>query len=357
MSPDPERHSAWVEAWRAAVRASPLAVGLLELPTTRIIELSQRAAELLGTTRHEAVGLEGPSFAERPQEAALTTQLVREGTLDGIQARRRVARPDGSVIEVQASGWAIRSSTGPDLELWVAEPATARRDGEEAPALPAAHELDAGRFAVGTLDDRWRVAEIITEARQVLGQRPAELIGKSMLALIHPDDAVALLSTFARATTDTNAAVHLRLRHRGGAWPTVRVEMTLGEDEGAPRFRFALSRVDESEAASSVRLERLEHHLRRIATEVHAADVSGASGGPLDLARVPALSKLSARQWEVVNRLVRGQRVSTIAAEMYLSQSTVRNHLVGVFRQAGVHSQQELIALLIRRADDPPTEG
>ena len=47
----------------------------------------------------------------------------------------------------------------------------------------------------------------------------------------------------------------------------------------------------------------------------------------------------------------------TIAAAMYLSQSTVRNHLSGIFRQVGVHSQQELIALLLRRAADPATEG
>jgi len=57
------------------------------------------------------------------------------------------------------------------------------------------------------------------------------------------------------------------------------------------------------------------------------------------------MTELSARQWEVVSRLVRGERVVTIAAEMYLSQSTVRNHLSAIFRKVGVHSQQELLAL------------
>jgi DNA-binding NarL/FixJ family response regulator len=64
--------------------------------------------------------------------------------------------------------------------------------------------------------------------------------------------------------------------------------------------------------------------------------------------RVPALSDLSARQWEVISRLARGERVSTIAADMYLSQSTVRNHLSAIFRKVGVHSQRELLALLRR---------
>jgi PAS domain S-box-containing protein len=363
-APDTDGHREWVEAWRAAVRASPLAVSLIDLTTNRLLELSPRGAELLGTTRDEGVGVDCLTFAEDPQESARTIQLVREGTLDAIRIRRRVVRSDGSVIEVKAAARAIRSGTGADLELLVAdevvyetEHATATDDGAEAPAQPAAPELDGDRLAVGTLDARWRVAQINTYARQLLGWRPTELIGKSMIELTHPDDVAALLLTFALATTERTAEAHLRLRHRGGSWPTMRVVMTLRRAEGAPRFGFALTRLDESGAASSVRIDQLEHHLRRIATEIHAADVSGASGGPLDLALLPALHELSARQWEVVSRLVRGERVPTIAAEMYLSQSTVRNHLASVFRQVGVHSQQELVALLLRHVADPSTAG
>jgi DNA-binding NarL/FixJ family response regulator len=59
---------------------------------------------------------------------------------------------------------------------------------------------------------------------------------------------------------------------------------------------------------------------------------------------------LSSRQWEIVARLRRGERVPQIARAMYLSQSTVRNHLTAVFRKFGVHSQSELLTLL--RSDD-----
>jgi DNA-binding NarL/FixJ family response regulator len=71
-------------------------------------------------------------------------------------------------------------------------------------------------------------------------------------------------------------------------------------------------------------------------------------GPTADAFRVPALSELSRRQWDVVSRLARGERVSTIATELYLSQSTVRNHLSAIFRKVGVHSQRELLALLRR---------
>jgi DNA-binding CsgD family transcriptional regulator len=62
--------------------------------------------------------------------------------------------------------------------------------------------------------------------------------------------------------------------------------------------------------------------------------------------RVPWARTLTNRQWEIVGRLMRGERVPEIASAMYLSQSTVRNHLHAVFAKAGVHSQSQLIALL-----------
>jgi DNA-binding NarL/FixJ family response regulator len=44
--------------------------------------------------------------------------------------------------------------------------------------------------------------------------------------------------------------------------------------------------------------------------------------------------------------LQRGERVPGIAREMYVSQSTVRNHLAAIFRKTGVNSQADLLALL-----------
>ena len=54
---------------------------------------------------------------------------------------------------------------------------------------------------------------------------------------------------------------------------------------------------------------------------------------------------ISPRQLEIASRLLQGERVATIAAEMYLSQKTVRNHLSAIFQKFGVHSQPELLAL------------
>lgn len=75
---------------------------------------------------------------------------------------------------------------------------------------------------------------------------------------------------------------------------------------------------------------------------------TGVSSGRDLMAQVDG--DFSERQLEIMERLVRGERVPTIARGLYLSQSTVRNHLSAIFRKFGVHSQEELLGTLRRRS-------
>jgi DNA-binding NarL/FixJ family response regulator len=68
-----------------------------------------------------------------------------------------------------------------------------------------------------------------------------------------------------------------------------------------------------------------------------------------DLTAALAADALTPREFDIVDRLIRGDRVPVIATSLFVSQSTIRNQLAAVFRKVGVHSQQELIAY-IRRA-------
>lgn len=66
---------------------------------------------------------------------------------------------------------------------------------------------------------------------------------------------------------------------------------------------------------------------------------------------------LSDREAQVVRLLVSGHGVPTIARLLFISQSTVRNHLSAVFRKLRVNSQEELTLLffaLWRDGRTPP---
>jgi len=97
--------------------------------------------------------------------------------------------------------------------------------------------------------------------------------------------------------------------------------------------------------AATPRELEFEAHLRRIAIEIEASGILARSGSipEVALARLAETSMLTPRQREVLRRLVAGQRVRTIASELFVSQSTIRNHLSAVFEHFGVHSQGELL--------------
>jgi DNA-binding CsgD family transcriptional regulator len=58
------------------------------------------------------------------------------------------------------------------------------------------------------------------------------------------------------------------------------------------------------------------------------------------------LTVLTRREKDVLQLLLEGQRVSSIARRLHLSPQTVRNHLKAIFRKLGAHSQVELIEAL-----------
>jgi PAS domain S-box-containing protein len=67
-----------------------------------------------------------------------------------------------------------------------------------------------------------------------------------------------------------------------------------------------------------------------------------------DLMKALSNRGLTQREFEIVDRLIHGDRVPVIATTLFVSQSTIRNQLAAVFRKIGVHSQQELISYVRR---------
>ncbi len=204
-------------------------------------------------------------------------------------------------------------------------------------------------MVIGTLDAKWRVRRISVEVDDILGFSPAECIGVSVLSAVHPSDAPAALSYMSTvANNQSGHVLHVRLRRRPRGWQKTRIMVcSLVVPKPCP-FAFALTRLEQETPTPNAeqRTRDLEVRLRRIAFEVRAAGITISPAVPINPLDAIAFADLTARQQEVLERLMAGQRAPGIARDLFLSQSTVRNHLSAIFRQFDVHSQSQLIEKL-----------
>jgi DNA-binding NarL/FixJ family response regulator len=70
---------------------------------------------------------------------------------------------------------------------------------------------------------------------------------------------------------------------------------------------------------------------------------------PSDLSGIrPVKSKLTAREWEVLDLLCSGATTARIAETLFLSEATVHSHNKNIFRKLGVHSRHEAVAVATR---------
>jgi DNA-binding CsgD family transcriptional regulator len=209
--------------------------------------------------------------------------------------------------------------------------------------LPAARPA---QMVVGATDDEWRAEWVTPEVTRLLGYEPDEFTGMPLLAIAHPDTAGETVAALTYAgSRQGSAVVDARLRAADGTWRASSMIVSPRPGEGTGVMFLLLPPAAHVVPGPT----DPDRHLARVGDDVHAAAL--VRDGDLQ-SRLP--EGLSSRQWEIVTRLQRGERVPGIAAAMYLSQSTVRNHLVAVFRKFGVHSQAELLARL-RAGDDQDT--
>jgi DNA-binding NarL/FixJ family response regulator len=124
-----------------------------------------------------------------------------------------------------------------------------------------------------------------------------------------------------------------------------------GADLGSGTVFASAARGQSYAASPGDRIAELEMRLRRIAAEVRAAGIRDEVAGLAVLSYVPQFDQLTPRQAEVLDRLLQGQRVSTIANELYINPSTVRNHLAAIFQKLEVHSQSELLEYVRERSE------
>jgi DNA-binding CsgD family transcriptional regulator len=210
-------------------------------------------------------------------------------------------------------------------------------------------------MTVATTDEQWVITSISSDVHRLLGRTVDEMMGQVFLSMMGAGDEARLVDADAHADGDMSYAVRFRMRHARGDWVDVCGVLSCLA-AGAGRWLVLLADPRRTTGDRADRLSQLERHLWNIAAEVEASGVLQLIDSGPDPARFPQLRGLSARQWEVLQRLVNGERVPTIAEELFVSQSAVRNHLSAIFERFGIHSQAELMALL-RRSDALPSKN
>ena len=110
-----------------------------------------------------------------------------------------------------------------------------------------------------------------------------------------------------------------------------------GDGARANRQSFASRRTGEE---LRTRLEAIEHRLDAIVQALQRLQVPPDDRG--DASLVPL--RLTRRQLEILVLLDEGRTTAQIAKALWVSPSTVRNHITAILRGLGAHSRLEAVA-------------
>ena len=313
------------------VSRNPLPALIVEVPSERVVAVSPAAQDLFSSQRRELVGCKLESLSAETPTGALA--LLVAGRLNGYEANHRFRLGDGSSVP---------------LQTWV------RTIGEEIPLrhvlflfttddMPAASTVLAlpkeFNALIGTIDVSLRIDRVCTDG-DTSSDGPMGLVGQSIFQIVDLEDLTGLMWALAQSTsTGKGVALHIHV-HRGHGQAQL-CQMLLLPMDPPPTFAFALRSVEQSEGWPEPEVDALSG-----ATRGH--DVFGSSHNLASIseAQVPGIAELSSRELDVLTRLLAGYRVPAIAKVLFVSQSTVRNHLSAIFRKLNVESQQEVIDLL-----------
>lgn len=317
----------------------PLPTVLLALPSGQILAASPVAEHLLCPDGDQVVGKRFEDFTADPSTDPL--DQVAAGLLDGYEARRSVRR-GGRAVRMTVWIRAVDGAEGRRFALVKLLPdAVTPAEALRRPEGPAAEAV------VGSTDAHLVIDRISPDAADLVDLPPAHVVGQSLFRTVDGGDVGPLLRALARSV-DTGLGSSLRVQVQLFGLRANRCQLLLLPMRPLPGFAFALLDEESTDALTSAAgmqqtLWHFDHVLRSATASRTAATL------PTDA----ALGRLSSRELEITLRLLDGDRVPAIARALFLSPSTVRNHLSSVFRKFGLGSQQELIHLL--RGTDTPS--
>lgn len=324
--------------------SSPYPALVLEVPSQRIVAAGPRATKLLDPTGGSVVDHFLEEFtADKP---VLGAGLLAGGRLNGFEAFRVLRRVHGAGVKVRM--WVRTFEHQPPSRLVLVVLVADRRTEKHVPVItsePPPHTP----AVVGTIDADLIIERISTDAEELLGTPTDRLLGRPFLHFVASPDREVFSSAFERATAQNN-----------GVTVTIDLEVTDGDRTphllacevllmpmDPPSCVFVILPIGLSQSHGH-NTESLPVILARFGAGAEIAHLAHGLFSGTTERDVPGLGTLTTRELEIVGQLLDGNRVPAIAARLFVTASTVRNHLAAVFAKLGVKSQQELLNLFRR---------
>ncbi len=326
------------------VRTSSFPTLLLALPSQRIIAASPSAVELLASRTAAVLGHTFEEFTVDPPSDGL--ERFAEGRVGGTEAVRVLRRPDGTDLAVHVRFSRFEHQPPGRFVLVVMAPDTA----PDSIVRSDRSRVDAP--IVGMADPDLLVERISSDAETLFACSVEDLIGRPLTSLVAEHDVPdCLVALDEAAASQQGMSLYLDLCAVGVEHPPrlvpLRCEMLILPLIPSPSCAFVLLPSPESMSRTHVAAD-LASMLVRMGRGAAIAELaprlsnglSGSTGRT-----VAGLNRLTARELDLLTRLLQGDRVPAIAVELFVTQSTVRSHLASIFHKVGVTSQQELLNL------------
>jgi DNA-binding CsgD family transcriptional regulator/PAS domain-containing protein len=322
------------------IRNTPLPALLVDLPAGRIAAANVAVATLLAVPVGESlIGRSATDLAVDPGAGRRAMALVLDGHIDGFwRAHRLLRRLDGSTVA--ADVWFTASAAHHPPRFAVVVGVEARDEPRVGDVLETRTHDNLN--LLGVVGGAWQLLQISETVTNLLGYCAEDVLGKSFLDLVHPEDVPELLMTLGSAASEPRMSrTHLRLLGSERDWTLCTVHITLLAGSDLPAFAFIAQPAVAGFDTGVPKALDAQERLMRIAHEVRSVALNTAP--PQPAAGPSAFALLSPRECEIVQLLLDGERAPAIAERLVVSQSTVRNHLAASFKKLGVHSQQELL--------------
>jgi DNA-binding CsgD family transcriptional regulator len=335
-----DRTSPGGELW-SFVGDLPLPLYLIDLSTYKIINATGDLMAIIERPVEDVIGHQVFDLYNPREHKNIDTALssLAKGSIDFFRSRRILAYPSTGTHGVTV--WVKVLEFG-DQKVGLAEVCN-RYDAVESPLLQYLG-FTPQKIAAGFTDAKGIVTAVSNDVESLVGIPAARLVGhhllndadqrrwEEMYASPPVMGGYSISHTLEREEVN-GVAIRTRCILTSFANSSVRCFILIGEPKNLVKN-------------ANARIAELEQRLWRIAGEVQASGVFDPVKSIPDLTKFDQMGSLSGREWEVLTRLLSGERVASIARVLFVSQSTIRNNLSSIFRKFGVHSQAELLTLL-----------